>query len=594
MEFMKNINNDKFFSIFGLVFVTLGWLGLLLTFAGFFHIFILAVFLVFSFSLLFYIAISNRKNLNLNWDFLLVIFSSIFIIAILAYFTAPTVFSGRDQGSFSNTAIILSQNHQLETSFPAQKEFFRLYGPGTALNFPGFSYTDNGDLITHFPLGYISWLAIFYSLFGIAGLIIANGITFFIFLLSFYLVSKNYLKPIPALIAFFLVLTSFVFSWFFKFTLSENLALALVWFGISQLLFFLKEKNQFFLISFFASFGLLLFSRIETIAFLPLAILVIILSHKSEKKEVRKSLIGQLFIFSGIILFFFAISFKINQAFFINFAKGFLGSFEFQQNIQTGFASSFWENIFYVFRVFSAYSLSAYVILGLIGLVYFLKKRKFKLLIPYFILLPIFFYLLNPSITPDHPWMLRRYLFAVIPVSILYTIIFLDFLFKNKIFFYLISSFLLIANLLTFIPYLGVRENKNLLPQIEKISLDFKKDDLILVDRNATGNPWSMMAGPMNLLFGKQAVYFFNPADLEKLDLTKFAGIYFIIPDNNIEFYEKSGLLKKLSIIKDYAIENQSLEILTGKKELLYKNRVSLPSYQKKYTYGKIYLLNKD
>ena len=123
----------------------------------------------------------TTKNSNFLQLFFISLISLLFII-FLSFSTEPTVFSGRDQGSFSEAAVRLSQNHQLEFETLVSQEFFKIYGQGTALNFPGFSYTADGKLITHFSIGYIAWLAVFYSLFGLSGLAIANGVLFFIFL----------------------------------------------------------------------------------------------------------------------------------------------------------------------------------------------------------------------------------------------------------------------------------------------------------------------------------------------------------------------------------------------------------------------------
>lgn len=590
---MKNIKNSNFFSLFGLAIISLGWLGLLLTFTGFFYTLILVIFLALLLSFLFYLIYLNRKKINLGWDFILVIFFSLLTIIIFSYFTVPTVFSGRDQGSLSSAAINLSKNHQLEYSFPAEKEFFQIYGMGTALNFPGFNYTKTGDLIPNFSLGYITWLAVFYSFFGILGLIIANGVSFFLFLLSFYILAKNYIRKSSALVAFFLVITSFVFSWFFKFTLSENLALGLTWFGLSQFILFLKEKDKLFLISFLTSFGFLLFVRIESLAFLTIAIIILFFLQKKEKAFNQKILVGYISGFLLLILTTFLISLIVNKSSYITLTKGFLNSLHFFQNKSTENVPLLSENI-YLLRIFSLYAILNYLTFGLIGFFYFLKQRKFGLLIPFFILLPAFLYLVNPSITPDHPWMLRRYVFAVIPISILYSVIFLDSFFRKRLAFYILALVLFFSNLIVFIPYLSIKENDNLLPQIKEISSNFKENDLVLIDRNATGDPWAMMSGPMNILYDKQAVYFFNPTDLEKIDKTKFEKIYLIIANNNLELYKKNNFVDKLLPIKDYLIENQSLEIFTGKKEEIYKNSVFLPTYQKVFVYGKIYLLNKD
>ncbi|MDO9231742.1 MAG: hypothetical protein Q7U36_04700 [bacterium] len=590
---MKNINNGKVFSLFGLIIVSLGWLGLLLAFFSFFHTIILVLFLIFFLTFFSYLIAINRKKLKLSWDFILVIFFSLLSIVLFSYFTVPTVFSGRDQGSLSNAAINLSKNHTLKNSFPAEKEFFKIYGSGTALNFPGFNYTKNGDLIPNFSLGYIAWLAVFFSFFGIQGLIIANGVSFFLFLLSFYILAKNYIRKYSALVAFFLVITSFIFSWFFKFTLSENLALGLIWFGLSQFVLFLKEKDKLFLVSFLTSFGLLFFIRIESLAFLAVVIMILFFLQKKESLFNQKIFTRYLPGFFLLMLTAFLASLFVNKSSYITLAKGLLNSLHFFQNKSTENVPFLSENI-YLLRIFSIYAILNYISFGLIGFFYFLKQKKISLLIPFFILLPAFLYLINPSITPDHPWMLRRYVFAVIPVSILYSVFFLDYFFKKRLAFYILVLVLFFSNLIVFIPYLSVKENDNLLSQIKEISSNFNQKDLILIDRNATGDPWAMMSGPMNIIFDKQAVYFFNPNDLEKIDQTKFEKIYLIIPDNGLELFKKNNLFEKLLPIKDYRIEKQSLEIFTGKKEEVYKNSVFLPTYQKSFVYGKIYLLNKD
>jgi hypothetical protein len=586
---MKNIDYLKFFSIFGLLLIGLGWLGFLLSLAGFFYAFFFLIFIVLSFIFLVYLYVKNRK-IFLDKIFVLVIILSFFAIAIFSFFSTPSVFSGRDQGSFSSAAISLSQNNQLKSFFPAQKEFFEIYGPGKALNFPGFNYDKSGNLITQFPLGYISWLAIFYSIFGVFGLVLANGVAFFLFLTSFYLVSRNYLKPIPSFIAFFLVLTSFIFSWFFKYTLSENLALALIWFGILQFLFFINKKSSFYLFSFLATFGLLLFTRIEGLAFFLIACLILFFLYKKEKDILGPILLKIFLPFSLFLLMIFFLSFEFSSAFYKAFLGGFLNSLNLEGEVLPHI--NFLENLSYITKIMLAYAILVYLVLGISGFIYFLRKKKFEILIPFIIVLPSFIYLINPSISIDHPWMLRRYVFAVVPASILYTILLLIYFLKNKVYFYVFSLILIITNLLVFVPYIKIKENKNLLPQIEKLSLSFKDNDLILIDRNATGDPWSMMTDPMRLIFKKQAVYFFNPNDLEKINHENFENIYLIIPNENFSSYDEE-FIRNLTPIENYVIKTDSLAIATGKKNELLENPVILPEYQENYIYGKIYLFNR-
>jgi hypothetical protein len=588
----NKLNGLEFFSLAGLTFSAFGFLALILAFLGFFYAPLLFTGAILALGFLAYLAIISRKNFHFRWEFFFVITLALSAVLLFSHFTTPSIFSGRDQGSLSDAAISLAQNHNFQSSFPAEKEFFKIYGPGEALNFPGFNYDSNGRLETHFPLGYISYLAVFYAFFGLLGLVAANGLSFFLFLISFYLVAKNYLPTPKAFVALFLVLTSFIFSWFFKYTLSENLALGLVWFGILQFILFLKNESKLHLSSFLTAFGLLLFTRIETLALFLVTAAILYLKHRGWKHIARNVLGKYALWLLGGISFLYLISLKLNGAFYVAFAKGLLNSLNFSSNGLSAPVHPFREML-YVFRVFSTYALLPYLILGFLGFIYFLKKKDWPKLIPYFILLPLFVYLLSPSITPDHPWMLRRYLFSVMPVSILYATIFLALLLRKKPFFYTASFFLILTNLIIFIPYLGVQENKNLLPQIKNISSDFETNDLILVDRWATGDPWSMMDGPLNLFYQKQAVYFFNPNDLDKLDLKKFNRTYFIIPDVNIDFYRTSQFFPNLVPIKDYLIENESLNIAVGPKNELYSHSVTLPVYQKNLIYGKIYQLKK-
>ena len=583
--------NIKFLTFLGLFWISLNWIALILSFLGFFSLWTIAILIILE--ILFFLSKFSSTNLNFKptQEFWIIALLALTIVFLFSYYTTPTIFSGRDQGSLANAAINLAKNHHLQNSFPAEKEFFHLYGPGTALNFPGFNYTSTGNLIPHFPLGYISWLAIFYALFGLNGFIIANGITFFLFLLSFYFLSRLYLNKSSSLIAFILVITSFVFSWFFKFTLGENLALALVWFGLFQFILFLKKEDRLNLLASFLTFALLVFVRLEALA-LGIILLAILWCPYRNWKQFRKNICHRTFClailaFSGIFLW----SFWVNKAFYITFTKGFINSFHLSESILTIKSSPF-SNIFYVLRLFSAYALISYLIIGFIGFIYFWKKKKVLWFLPYLILLPTFIYVFNPSISLDHPWMLRRYLFAVIPISIFYTVLFLDYFFKKKkAYFYLLTIFLFLTNLIVFLPYLKASPNKELLPSLKKISTNFQKNDLILIDRNATGNPWASLAEPLHSLYGLQAVYFFNLQDLEKIDLTQFNKVYFIIPDSNIDFYRQNGLSSRLLPIKSYQLKVAYLDNAHQAKKELYQKPIQLPAYYDNYIYGQIYLL---
>lgn len=593
--FKKDIHLDKFhlWTWFVLFWIGLGWLGLILALLGIFYNVILALYILLGIIALIYIAAFNKDTIKIGYPDFAALILSLVAIFIFSVYTTPSVFSGRDEGSLSSAAIQLSQNHQLASESPVSQEFFKIYGAGTALNFPGFNYTAGGDLITQFPIGYISWLAIFFSIFGINGFIIANGVTFFIFVFSFYLLARHFLSQKSAFIALLTVLTSFVFSWFFKFTLSENLALALLWFGIYEFILFSKNRNHFYLTSALLSLGLLAFARIEALAFLAIVFIILLVKYR-DWKYILYVVIGKkiiLLVASMGLIYIFNIA--IDSHFYIALIKGFIKPFaSFGQDLQnsTGFLNSF----SYIIKVFIAYGLFAYLLFGLIAIAYLIKKRTFEILIPFLITAPGFIYLINPSISIDHPWMLRRFLFSVIPVAIFYTIWALDTLMlKKRGYYYLLAFFLIGTNLLTFVPYFTFTPNKHLLSEIQKISENFDANDLVLVDQLATGDGWLMMAGPLNSIYGKQAAYFFNPNDLNKIDLKKWNTVYFIIPDNNLETYKQSGILRKLRAVEDYTISVPTLDVLRIDKKNAFASAVTLPERQTTTVYGKIYMLIK-
>lgn len=574
----KTLHEHQLFTLSIVFLIGLGWLGLILSMLSIFYVSILIIYLFLIAIILAYIAFINKKITKINWHDIIVFLVALLAIIIFSCYTVPTIFSGRDQGSLSETAIRLAQNHQFQFSFEAEKEFFNIYGPGKALNFPGFNYTENGNLITNFPLGYSTWLAIFYSIFGLNGLIVANGITFFIFILSSYLLAKEFFKPISSMILILFVFSCFIFFWFFKFTLSENLALMLFWFSVYEFILFLKTKKRLFLFASIFSMGLLLFSRIEALAFFAVMLIILFLQYRNWKDLVKAIGKKTMFVACGISILYL-VNLVFNKAFYLVLLKAILKPFMENNSIGEIGINEF--SFFYVGKILFIYGLANFIFLGTVGLIFlFWKKKKSLIFVPFFVALPAFIYLFVPSISSDHPWMLRRFLFAVIPVFIFYTGVLLDYFSKKKIYFYILAFVVLVGNFFVAAPYLKITLNKNLLPQIKELSEKFDNSDLILVDRNATGDYWSMMTGPMNFLYGKQAVYFFNPDDINKIDLTKFKNVYFIISDENLDFYRESGLSGRLETRERYQIKNIVLSIAD-----------ELPLAKEIIVSGKIYLL---
>ncbi|MFC1644758.1 hypothetical protein ACFL08_01895 [Patescibacteria group bacterium] len=569
------MNKDiKIFTLFSAFWIILCWIGFLLSLFDFFYNYIFLTYIILGVATGLFLFFSKGYAKHISKEFKIVIFLIALFSVFFSYFTSPTIFSGRDQGSISEAAIRLSQNNRLEFTTPASEEFFKIYGPGKALNFPGFHYSQEGTLITQFPLVYTSWLAIFYSIFGLLGLKIANSIAFSIFSISFYfIVKKLTTSSIAPWLSILFITTSFCFSWFFKFTLTENLALPLIFFGIFQLAEFTSakniSKNKHNLVLSFLSLGLLIFTRIEGIAIFSMMIPVLLLI-----KPCRDFIFKNRFwtILSLLLLFLISILNLIKD---INFFKE-MG----KALLKTELSSTSQE--INILIAFSLYGIIIFFILGIVKITKLLVKKEYSKLIPLLIILPTFVYLLNPQISSDHPWMLRRFIFSILPIFILYSILLLDDLRNKKN--AVLTNALVLLILLTTIPAFSsfaiFSENKNLLQQTEELSSNFSSKDLVLVDQEATGDGWSMISGPMNFILKKNSVYFFNINDFSKIDRSKFERIFIITPERNIKKYQESALGEKLNFVKDYSITTTRLNS---------KSEVSIPKQETILITGKIF-----
>ena len=517
----------------------------------------------------------------------------ILIATSFSFFSQPSVFTGRDQGSFSEAAARLAQNHKLEFSTPASNEFFKLHEPGRAQNFPGFYYIKDGSLITQFSLVYIAWLALFFAVFGITGFLVANAVLFFTFLLSFYMTLRLFLKTSSALPIMLLTSTSFVFMWFSKFTLSENIALPLVWLTILSLMLFLKDQRKLFYFVFLFSSFLLCFARIEGFALLN-ASTAIILLNKNARTFVKEKISSRFFLPAIALFLIFIANVYVDAFFYKEILKAILPTVTSPQAKYLGEIKNSILPDFYSLKVFYLYGLLGFFIVGGLGTLYALWKKEFYKLTPFFIILPTFVYFFDSQITPDHPWMLRRFMFSLLPCAIFYTGILLGKWFegkniKTKTLAVLISLALFAMNLPAFLKYLSYSENNGLLAQTQTLSSKFSDNDLILIDREATGDGWSMLGGPMNYLFSKNAVYFFNNQDLSKLDTENFSNVYLITPNKQVPFYLNSTIGNRLSETDSYTLTTTRLDVERSNK----LDKISLPEKKEISVSGKIFKVNK-
>ena len=560
----------QIFLLKALLWLILAWASFASALGGFFYAPIIWTIFILSGIWLFRRAICEHVNLKPSLEMLVASLGLLAIAISFCWFSVPTVFSGRDQGAISEAAIRLAQNHQLEFSTPASEEFFKIYGPGRALNFPGFYYTNNGKLITQFPLAYITWLGLFYATFGLIGFFIANCILLYIFLLSFYLLTRLFLNFFSALPAILFTVTSFVFMWFSRVTLSENMALPLVWLTILALMLFIRNQRKLHYIIFLASAALLVFTRIEGIAIL-ITLSVVVLYNKGAREYIKSQKLYRLFLPLGIFAVVFAFNFFHDINFYKELAKTIIPNLKPPKAKLLGEIKNVTLPEFYTQKILYLYGLLGFFIVGAIGVFKFLLKKSDQRLAAFFVVLPTLIYLYDSHITPDHPWMLRRFMFSILPVAIFYSGLLIGKMFEKKsdekystlykTFAGVATLALLAMNMPSFLKYFTFAENKNLANQAHEISKKFTSNDLILLDTKTSGDGWSMLSEPLSALEGKNAVYFFNLKDLTKIDSRKFENIYLLTPNEQVSYYTNSTIGENLTPIDDYTISTSRLDI---------------------------------
>ena len=453
----------------------------------------------------------------------------------------PSIFTGRDQGSIAEAAWRLADNHQLSWSTDATQTFFDIYGVGTALNFPGFAYTETGSLITQFPLAYTAWLAGFVGWLGLAGYAIANTLLLLLAAWTFFELTHLFVRQTISFIGALLFSLSFLPIWMLHSTLSEHLALTLflvLAFGLINLRRH-PTTLAWYLLTFLTA-SLLLFTRIEGFVFFGITALIIAFTQPV-RTFLLESPLKRLVIPFMILGFLFLRDFFINLPFYTMIGKAVMKNWQELTLLGTGVASSTMAPSETIFAIFGQYGLIAVFILGGVGIGLALWREKRETIILLTLALPTFIYLIDGHITPDHPWMLRRYYFTLWPTFVFFTVYLWHFLEAHFPRFRSASVTLAIVCFLLFVHYPSTQaawqtdEYSSLYQATARLAERFSSRDLILLDRLATGDPFRLLAGPLSAMFQEQAVYFFNPEDLDRLRLDPFERVFLLVPSDRAE-----------------------------------------------------------
>lgn len=529
------------FSFFAFGFLLFWWAAYFLAISGFFFPHLLALFGIIMGA---GAGLSARKWITKETGIAKIVFvASIVFAATLMYFAEPTIFSGRDQGSISEAASELARTGSLSFTSETVETFSAIYGEGKALNFPGFFYTKGASLLTQFPLGYTSWLAAFTAFFGMDGFRVSNGILLSLTILSVFLLVRVLANERYAVGSTAIFAASFLPSWFAKFTLTENAALFLFVFLSLNLILFLRENRaSFFLGSYFSAL-MLAVTRIEGLFMLLAAFGILFLSRQGREFVAPRKTIFRtaplIFAFSVLV-----INFSVNFPFYTVMAKAFLKNLSSLSVADpTALADSAGISLA-LWKLFAAYGLLPIFLIGFSGIAFLLWKKRYPLLIPALLAFPAFLYFIDPNITHDHPWMLRRFLPSVLPALLLSGTLALSVLAEKRerignITAISVCLFVLVLALPASIRTFAFADNRSFIETTAEIAPLIGEHDLLLIDRDATGDHFSIPAGPMRFLHDKNAVYFFNPADYEKIRKDTYEHIYLLTPLESFEAWEK-------------------------------------------------------
>lgn len=546
----KELDLESLFIILASGVVLVGWLTLVLTIAQLFFKFLIIIGISFIAISIFSYLKSYRSIQSPTKTALLVFLFVVFFAVFNGFFAHETFEGGRDQGIYANSAVYLSKNHSLKIT--------------EKIELPGFVLApDKKAHIPQFHFSYISYLALHHVFLGILGIKLANFLPLIIGLFSLFLIGKKIAGTKAGLFTVLMLATSFILIWYSRRTFSEIYSMALIWFAILTFLkSYLENKTKFLMIT-VASFGLLLFTRIEGVMIFGMFLGTILLLYLFAKKR-RRQFISILIPTAMVLLLFVFYSLKIQPSYnnqilstykkplglisglpkTIRPTEEFVQSFDYVSDRPT----------LYIFQVLQAYNLLIPLGLGFIVVfwsilqtghhilksvifrifrhrrVHFDFSQPTTLLIIFILISPTFFELINITTYHDQPWMLRRFLPTIIPFACLFSSIFLVKFVKAAR--YLLLFFILGVNLIISAPILTFAEFDNVLQnEIKEIAQALPNGANVFYERQSSGR--FNIDLPLRFVFDKKNIAFKDATEIvEFISQSNTANVYIILQAN--------------------------------------------------------------
>jgi len=504
------------------------------------------------------------------------VLSIITLICLIIILFPHDSLGGRDEGTYSGLAVILSKHQNI--SVPS-------YLFKTPLSYGTYDQT----FILTTPT-YVVWLGVQKLLFGIAWMLRSNVILVFLGLCSLFLASSFITKRRVALTTVLLFSTCMPFVWFSRETMTENMAFFLLWFLILSLFLFIKTKRYHFLICLFFSSWLFSSARSEGL-FIQISVLIVLSAVLFIRKVFSKKKI--LFI-SLIYVFLISLSFIVTNNFSpLNKNPQLSGTIELftQQPLSKSGIVILGEKIpFFVFKMASKQNLSivlySFILLSVLVIV---RKKIVKDRVLYICLLGIisveFLKLVNPGVNFEQPWMYRRFLYALLPLGYLSLLILLNNLLKRKLFILIFCS-LLIVNIVLSGKIIPLKNNWSITEKIDKLTQGISKEDFVIIEGEILGNYYLTSYMAYNKEIRSLYTYWIEIGDWQPEE-NKYQGIsysrLFLITDDENKKY-KDFKLKK---IKETKIDSRQL--IPNCNLTMLRKELSLKTYNVSYfPYSKV------
>lgn len=523
-------------------FISICWIGLILSEFRIFYSFIvipivLAIIVLWSISLFMSIGEVNLDIEKRTLTIIIIVIATIFFNSLLFH---DNFMGGIDSGTMSNVAVYLSRTGSIHI-------------PKDQMLFPGLINVEEGYIVG-FHLGYISWLGIQHIFFGLWGVAMGNLVPHMIGIGALFLIIHKLRDKVAAFAGVMLLETTYPMIWFTRGTFNEIFSFSLIMISGCCLIVWYQEKN--ISASFLGLFAIAFFMyvRIEAIAlfitYVSISITISIFHRRNRYIEgqimatVLLSLHYLLYTLIHIPWEYFTLRIDSSD---IEWGQGIVGGlFQAIADIfNTNRPNIFVHNTTdFVFRIFALYGLLWIILIFMVSVPWYLYqtvhgKQIDKTLLIIFTM-PVFIYLLTPFTDPWQPWFFKRYIFAIIPVSIALAVISLrKLLLKTTALRKLFIGIIVLGiglNVYIAQPVLLHRDHLGAVDQVGIIASNFNENDVLLIDRDLAG--FYKIAEPLFYIYGIYTMWIGNNGTwcgYDKINITRLGGydVYvFLRPTN--------------------------------------------------------------